>query len=173
VAADRPAAATRASSAWERCQDFTVEDDGAFTTPWTGIITYRPNLGPWSEVVCAENIQWYSGKNSAVPPEVKNLIGVAGPTHADYGFGLGLAVQTTPGIVRMAGDVGNFSWPGANGTSWWADPNTGAGSKGAIGKRGQSETARPRPLCLFRSRGWIALGLVGANSKADSNQLIA
>jgi hypothetical protein len=21
----------------------------------------------WSEVVCAENIQWYSGKNSAVP----------------------------------------------------------------------------------------------------------
>jgi hypothetical protein len=46
---------------------FTVEDDGAFTTPWTGTITYRPNLGPWSEVVCAENIQWYSGKNSAVP----------------------------------------------------------------------------------------------------------
>jgi molybdate transport system substrate-binding protein len=31
-------------------------------------------------------------------------------------------VQTTPGIVRMAGDVGNFTWPGANGTNWWADP---------------------------------------------------
>ena len=46
---------------------FTVEDDGVFTMPWTGTITYRPNLAPWSEVVCAENIQWYSGKNSAVP----------------------------------------------------------------------------------------------------------
>jgi CubicO group peptidase (beta-lactamase class C family) len=55
-------------------------------------------------------------------PEVKNLIGNADPTRADYGFGLGLAVQTTPGIVRMAGDVGNFSWPGASGTNWWADP---------------------------------------------------
>ncbi len=55
-------------------------------------------------------------------PEVKNLVGVADPTRADYGFGLGLAVQTTPGIVRMAGSVGNFSWPGASGTNWWADP---------------------------------------------------
>src|SRR5258707_1408930 len=46
---------------------FTVEDDGVFTMPWTATITYRPNLGPWAEVICAENIQWYSGKNSAVP----------------------------------------------------------------------------------------------------------
>ena len=46
---------------------FTVEDDGVFTTPWTATITYRPNRAQWSEVVCAENIQWYSGKNSAVP----------------------------------------------------------------------------------------------------------
>jgi hypothetical protein len=46
---------------------FTVEDDGVFTVPWTATITYRPNVGPWSEVICAENIQWYSGKNAAVP----------------------------------------------------------------------------------------------------------
>ncbi len=46
---------------------FTVEDDGVFTTPWTATITYRPNIGPWTEVICAENIQWYSGTNSAVP----------------------------------------------------------------------------------------------------------
>ncbi len=55
-------------------------------------------------------------------PEVRNQIAAADPTRADYGFGLGLAVQTTPGIVRMAGSVGNFSWPGASGTNWWADP---------------------------------------------------
>jgi hypothetical protein len=46
---------------------FTVEDDGVFTMPWTATITYRANLGPWSEVVCAENTQWYPGKYSAVP----------------------------------------------------------------------------------------------------------
>ena len=46
---------------------FTVEDNGVFTTPWTATITYRPNIGPWTEVICAENIQWYSGKNALVP----------------------------------------------------------------------------------------------------------
>src|SRR5262249_22734172 len=55
-------------------------------------------------------------------PDVKNLVGNADPTRADYGFGLGLAVRTTPGIVRMMGSVGDFSWPGASGTNWWADP---------------------------------------------------
>jgi CubicO group peptidase (beta-lactamase class C family) len=54
--------------------------------------------------------------------EIKNLIGNADPTRADYGFGLGLAVRRTPGIVRLMGSVGDFSWPGASGTNWWADP---------------------------------------------------
>jgi CubicO group peptidase (beta-lactamase class C family) len=56
-------------------------------------------------------------------PEVKNLIVNADPTRADYGFGLGLAVRTTPGVVRMLGSVGDFSWPGASGTNCWADPH--------------------------------------------------
>jgi CubicO group peptidase (beta-lactamase class C family) len=55
-------------------------------------------------------------------PDVKNLIGNADPVRADYGFGLGLAVRTTPGIVRVSGSVGEFSWPGASGTNWWVDP---------------------------------------------------
>ena len=55
-------------------------------------------------------------------PTVRNLIGAADPTRADYGFGLGLAVRTTPGIVRLLGSVGDFSWPGATGTNWWVDP---------------------------------------------------
>ena len=55
-------------------------------------------------------------------PGIKNLVGNADPTRADYGFGLGLAVRTTPGIVRMMGSVGQFSWPGASGTDWWVDP---------------------------------------------------
>ena len=55
-------------------------------------------------------------------PNIKNLIGNADPTRADYGFGLGLAVRTTPGVVRMMGSVGQFTWPGASGTDWWVDP---------------------------------------------------
>jgi CubicO group peptidase (beta-lactamase class C family) len=55
-------------------------------------------------------------------PSIKNLVGNADPTRADYGFGLGLAVRTTPGIVKMMGSVGQFSWPGASGTDWWVDP---------------------------------------------------
>jgi len=47
--------------------DLRLEDDGVFTTPWTATITYRPNLGPWAEVICTENTQWYSGQNAAVP----------------------------------------------------------------------------------------------------------
>jgi CubicO group peptidase (beta-lactamase class C family) len=55
--------------------------------------------------------------------DVKNMIGITGdPTRADYGFGLGVAVRTTPGIARMMGSVGEFAWPGASGTNWWVDP---------------------------------------------------
>jgi hypothetical protein len=50
---------------------FTVEDEGVFTTPWTATVTYRHPLSPlvaqWPEYACAENIQWYSGKDAAVP----------------------------------------------------------------------------------------------------------
>ncbi len=53
---------------------------------------------------------------------IKNLVGNADPTRADYGFGLGLALRTQPGVVRMMGSIGQFSWPGASGTDWWADP---------------------------------------------------
>jgi CubicO group peptidase (beta-lactamase class C family) len=31
-------------------------------------------------------------------------------------------VRTTPGIARMMGSIGDFSWPGASGTNWWVDP---------------------------------------------------
>lgn len=61
--------------------------------------------------------------SNQLAPDVKNLIGNADPTRANYGFGLGLAVRTTPGVVPLMGSVGDFSWPGASGTNWWVDPH--------------------------------------------------
>jgi hypothetical protein len=48
---------------------FTIEDEGAFTTPWSATITHRrPSLTEWPEIVCAENIhEYYAGRDTAVP----------------------------------------------------------------------------------------------------------
>jgi hypothetical protein len=46
---------------------FTVEDDGVFTTPWTATMTYGRSPGDWAEAVCAENTQWFPGQEAAVP----------------------------------------------------------------------------------------------------------
>ena len=43
--------------------------------------------------------------------------------YADQSFGLSVAVRTQPGIARTTGSVGEYSWPGAYGTYWWADPS--------------------------------------------------
>jgi CubicO group peptidase (beta-lactamase class C family) len=53
---------------------------------------------------------------------VKNQVERTIPAYADYGFGLGVAVRTTPGMGRMVGSVGDFSWAGASGVTWWGDP---------------------------------------------------
>jgi hypothetical protein len=48
---------------------FTVEDEGVFTMPWSATITYRrSSLTEWPEIVCAENRhEYYAGKDAAVP----------------------------------------------------------------------------------------------------------
>src|SRR6202035_467259 len=47
---------------------FTVEDAGVFTMPWTATITYRPAVGGWTDLICSENIhEYYGGKDTAVP----------------------------------------------------------------------------------------------------------
>jgi len=49
---------------------FTVEDNTVFTTPWTATMTYGSggeSPSDWVEYACAENIQWYSGKDADVP----------------------------------------------------------------------------------------------------------
>jgi hypothetical protein len=51
---------------------FTVEDEGVFTMPWSATVTYLRALGEWPEIVCAENTHnYYSGKDTAVPTSDK------------------------------------------------------------------------------------------------------
>ena len=44
----------------------TVEDKGAFTMPWSAIVTLRRAVDEWLELVCAENTKWYPETDSAV-----------------------------------------------------------------------------------------------------------
>jgi hypothetical protein len=50
---------------------FTVEDDGVFTTPWSAAIVYQRPLSPlgeWPEFVCSDNRhEYYAGKDTDVP----------------------------------------------------------------------------------------------------------
>jgi hypothetical protein len=48
--------------------EFTVEDEGVFTTPWTATMTYRPQVTAWEESICAENPYKYgTEKDVAIP----------------------------------------------------------------------------------------------------------
>ena len=47
---------------------FTVEDEGVFKMPWSATMTYRPQVTPWEESICAENRSKYgTEKDVAVP----------------------------------------------------------------------------------------------------------
>ena len=48
---------------------FTVEDPEVFTTPWSGLVTYRRLIGAWPESVCAEHPQ-FLGTEVAAPTAV-------------------------------------------------------------------------------------------------------
>jgi CubicO group peptidase (beta-lactamase class C family) len=53
---------------------------------------------------------------------IKNNVAAAEPHRDGYGFGLTVAVRLHNGIAAIPGSVGEFSWNGANGTGFWADP---------------------------------------------------
>ncbi|MCE9641292.1 MAG: beta-lactamase family protein [Betaproteobacteria bacterium] len=54
--------------------------------------------------------------------DIKNNVAGTEAGRAGYGFGLGVAVRTEPGVAATNGSVGDYSWNGANGTIFWVDP---------------------------------------------------
>jgi CubicO group peptidase (beta-lactamase class C family) len=55
-------------------------------------------------------------------PEIENNVGKVEPHREGFGFGLGVAVRTHAGLSAVPGNVGEYTWNGAYGTGFFADP---------------------------------------------------
>ncbi len=55
-------------------------------------------------------------------PQIKNNVAAIEPHREGYGFGLGVAVRMEDGIAAVPGSRGDYTWNGAYGTAFWADP---------------------------------------------------
>ncbi len=53
---------------------------------------------------------------------IKNELTNTEAGRAGYGFGLSVAVRKERGVAAINGNVGDFTWNGAYGTAFWADP---------------------------------------------------
>ncbi len=51
-----------------------------------------------------------------------NRVASIEPHREGYGFGLGVAVRLQDGVSAVPGTQGDFTWNGATGTAFWADP---------------------------------------------------
>jgi len=54
--------------------------------------------------------------------DIRNNVALTEPGRVGYGFGLGVAVRMDRGLSAINGNVGDFTWNGAYGTVFWADP---------------------------------------------------
>lgn len=53
---------------------------------------------------------------------IVNNVPAVEPHRDGYSFGLGVAVRMEEGVAAIPGSKGDYSWNGANGTAYWADP---------------------------------------------------
>ncbi len=54
--------------------------------------------------------------------DIRNDVAGTEPGRVGYGFGLGVAVRMEKGLSAINGNVGDYTWNGANGTIFWVDP---------------------------------------------------
>jgi CubicO group peptidase (beta-lactamase class C family) len=55
-------------------------------------------------------------------PEIRNTVSIVEGHREGFGFGLGVAVRTQAGLSAVPGNPGEFTWNGAFGTAFVADP---------------------------------------------------
>jgi CubicO group peptidase (beta-lactamase class C family) len=78
-----------------------------------GVLDGRRYLGPTTIAVMTSN---HIGAAAGIVPGPYYLPGPG------FGFGLGFAVRTEPGVSSQLGRVGEYNWGGAGGTAFWVDP---------------------------------------------------
>lgn len=71
-------------------------------------------------VLSPKTVAWMTSDH--LGPNIKNNVAGTEPHRDGYGFGLMVAVRLHDGVAATSGTKGDFSWNGANGTSYWADP---------------------------------------------------
>lgn len=54
--------------------------------------------------------------------QIKNRVAVTESSRAEYDFGLSVAVRQHRGVAAINGNVGDYTWNGAYGTMYFADP---------------------------------------------------
>jgi CubicO group peptidase (beta-lactamase class C family) len=54
--------------------------------------------------------------------DIVNRVANVEPHREGYGFGLGVAVRMESGLAAVPGNAGEYSWNGAYGTGFFADP---------------------------------------------------
>jgi len=60
--------------------------------------------------------------NNHLTRTIENRVANVEPHRDGYGFGLGVAVRLEPGLAAVPGNAGEYSWNGAYGTGFFADP---------------------------------------------------
>lgn len=93
----------------------TIADYARFTQMILngGVLDGRRFLSPKTVAYMAAN---HIGSGSGVQPGPYYLPG------AGFGFGLGFAVRTEAGVSPAEGSIGEMTWSGAGGTTFWIDP---------------------------------------------------
>ncbi len=71
-------------------------------------------------VLGAKTVAWMTSDH--LGPNIRNQVPGTEPHRDGYSWGLGVAVRMHDGVAATPGTKGDYSWNGANGTQFFADP---------------------------------------------------
>ena len=75
-----------------------------------------------TRVLSRKTVEYMTANHLDAETDVSRLHEFAVEHMDGFGFGLGVAVRTQPGIAGVPGTPGEFLWSGATGTMFWVDP---------------------------------------------------
>jgi CubicO group peptidase (beta-lactamase class C family) len=75
-----------------------------------------------TRVLSRKSVEYMTANQLGAVVDVSRLHEFAVEHMDGFGFGLGVAVRTQPGVAGVPGTPGEFLWSGATGTMFWVDP---------------------------------------------------